>query len=771
MAFLTSTGALCLRSLLIVAALGPVAAPLMAQMRVQVHSFRREEPPYQVEGGRKISLSVEPDLPGVGHPDFLDTLGYEPNWTWTILDPPASGATLRPDPWDEGDPDAADFMAPTVSAVTTFHIEVKERDHPDTKVVVALQVYPSLTLSVAGADAVSGRPCELLAARGPVRLPAEFSVAGPGGGTLDRDAQGRTFWTPPPVELPTSLCLLVQDPLTHGVGDPRASLPGYRLGHFARVRTLQVLPAVRIQAKRQSTPCHNLVSGNTCTLTAERRDGAAAQWQWTVLGARGGQISAGPQGATTYTAPHTSVAYRVYLRATDLNHPADSALYPIDVMPRIPRLPDYYAEVVLPAAQGDGWMAPTPEMTLFAARGEPGAAADPSAPGFERVLLVEDDPAMGALSGTLLAQSGRTFGVYSKKGVQVQTLRFGERTDPITAMAVRPKGSLPDNPRQIVFAEYDQASRQGTIWAGNLDGTSTLLAGRADADELDSSSEDDEVDEDYIHPCDGQGTQAAIGRITGMAMSADGTVTFTELRTEKDQVLYEGLATDGLGVIRQLAPDGHVTLLAGALDSEVPLDQPATDGHGGAAVMAYPSQLVQDPVAGAFYFIDNTRLRRVTPEGAVTTLAAPAFAGSMQRLQVLGDQLLVNGDKNALWRLNLRTGAWRTLMGPSPLPLNQQYVRLGPLSGVSPLLPPLACAALAAPQAMTVNAQGTCIIADGPMLLKIDLSRFAGHANAGPAAGAAAMAVDADEEAKDDPPSPTLGVSTSAPPAKKQKVK
>ena len=747
----------CFHGLLVAAALGP-GALLLAQVRVVVNELPIQNQPYRVEGGSQVSLKVEPDPPGAIKTTFLQHLGYQPQWLWTVLEQPANGAEVGREPHDGRD--SAHFQPPAVNAVTTFHVQVTARDHPGTTVVVAFQVYPALTLSVAGAAPVSGRPCELRVTRGAAPFPAKISTAMPGGGTLNRDAQGRTFWTPPPVEVPTPIALLVVDPLTRQ--DRRL-----QAGNF-ETRTLRVLPAIQLQARRWSSPCHNLVAGNACTLTAERRDGAAAHWQWTALGTRGGQFGVDAQGATTYTAPPTSMAFRVYLRATDLNHPADSALWPVDVMPRIPNLADYSAEVVMPAAHGNGWMAPTPEMTLFTAQGGPGPAADPRAAGFERVVFVEDDQAMGALSGTWLAQSGRSFEVFSKRGVHVRTLRFGDRSDQITAMAVRPRGSLAGNPRHVVFAEYDEKSRQGTLWAGNPDGTSTLLAGRADAAAALGRSEDQELGENYIPPCDGQGAQAALGRITGMAMSADGTVTFTELRTEDDDVLEMGSDTDGLGLIRRLAPDGQVTLLAGDLDSPVPLEEPCTDGQGAAAVMAVASELVLDPVGGAFYFIDFESLRRVTPEGVVTTLVAPAFADSMQKLQVVGDHLLVNGNHDALWMLNLRTGVWRTLMAASPLFRNHKCVHLGPLSGISPLLPPLACALLAHPQAMAVNAQGTCVVADGPLLLKIDLSRWAGHGNAGPAA---AMAVDADEEHKDDPPSAALGESTSAPPSKKQKVK
>ena len=744
----------CFRGLLTAAALGP-GCLLLAQVRVAVIHVPVQEQPYRLESGCDIPLVVEPLPSGASQRSFLEDLGYEPQWLWTLLEQPAGGAVVA-----QRDASAARFHAPTVSEVTTCHIQAVARNHSQMKAVVAIQVYPRLTLSVAGAEAVSGRACELLAARG-AALPAEFRLAGPNGGTLNRDAQGRTFWTPPQVEVPTPVVLGVQDPLTRLYRDGS--------GFADEERTLQVLPAVMIHAKRYATDCHHLVAGNACALKAERRDGAAALWQWTVLGAGGGQFGVDPQGATTYTAPQASMAFRVYLRATDLNHPGDSALWAMDVMPRIPNLPDYYAEVVLPAAQGKGWMAPTPELTLFAVKGEPGAAANPRAPGYGCLTWVEDGPAMGALSGTWLAQSGRFFDVFSKRGVHLQTLRMGQRADRITAVAVRPGGSLAGNPRQIVFAEYDDLSRQGTIWGASPDGTSTLLAGRAVAEGIDGTRGDTDLDEDYLFPCNGQGAQAAIGFVTGMAMSPDGTVTFTEA-IEDDDALEAPEGEDHLGVIRQLGPDGQVTVLAGALDSELNLGQPPMDGHGEAAVVASPSQVVLDPVAGAFYFADLTGLRKVTPFGAVTTLATPAGANDLRDLQIFGDHLLALGGRNTLWMLNLRTGAWRTLTGGSPLFRQEECVRMGPLSAVSPRLPAMACAALAKPGALAVNTQGTCIIADGPMLLKLDLSRWAGHAAAGPAAGASAMEVDSDEE-RDDPPSAALGESTSAPPAKKQKVK
>ncbi len=98
---------------------------------------------------------------------------------------------------------------------------------------------------------------------------------------------------------------------------------------------------------------------------------------------------------------------------------------------------------------------------------------------------------------------------------------------------------------------------------------------------------------------DGTGTGAAFGTIFGLAVG-------------KDNCVYAAEVTD----IRKITADGVVTTLAGEFANSRILD-----GVGPAARFGVPVAIATDPVSGDFYVSDGPTLRRVTPAGAVTTIA------------------------------------------------------------------------------------------------------------------------------------------------------
>lgn len=89
-----------------------------------------------------------------------------------------------------------------------------------------------------------------------------------------------------------------------------------------------------------------------------------------------------------------------------------------------------------------------------------------------------------------------------------------------------------------------------------------------------------------------------------------------------------GLAADNSGniwvadtsdhTIRKIAPGGVVTTVAGQAGMPG-----SSDGTGGAAHFHYPEGIAFDPTSGNFYIADagNCTIRRLTPEGVVTTVA------------------------------------------------------------------------------------------------------------------------------------------------------
>jgi hypothetical protein len=93
-----------------------------------------------------------------------------------------------------------------------------------------------------------------------------------------------------------------------------------------------------------------------------------------------------------------------------------------------------------------------------------------------------------------------------------------------------------------------------------------------------------------------------------------------------------GIAVDGAGTvfvadtlsqtIRKITPEGVVTTLAGTPDASG-----SADGTGAAARFFYPSAIAVDPAGNAFVADTiNQTIRKITPEGVVTTFAGAAEA-------------------------------------------------------------------------------------------------------------------------------------------------
>lgn len=93
---------------------------------------------------------------------------------------------------------------------------------------------------------------------------------------------------------------------------------------------------------------------------------------------------------------------------------------------------------------------------------------------------------------------------------------------------------------------------------------------------------------------------------TSMAISSTGT-------------MY--VADAGAHVIRRITPEGIITTAAGTGAAGY------QDGPAGRAMLHTPSSLAMDPV-GNLYFVDQNRVRFLTPSGQVGTLAGSEWAGS-----------------------------------------------------------------------------------------------------------------------------------------------
>lgn len=118
------------------------------------------------------------------------------------------------------------------------------------------------------------------------------------------------------------------------------------------------------------------------------------------------------------------------------------------------------------------------------------------------------------------------------------------------------------------------------------------------------------------------GTVTTIAGEPGVAGSADAQGTAAKFAYPR------GLVVDNSGIayvadtqnqgIRRVTPDGIVTTFAGKL-----LAAGSMDGVGDGARFRTPSDIARDPTTGNFYVTDtgNHRIRRITPDATVTTFA------------------------------------------------------------------------------------------------------------------------------------------------------
>lgn len=115
-----------------------------------------------------------------------------------------------------------------------------------------------------------------------------------------------------------------------------------------------------------------------------------------------------------------------------------------------------------------------------------------------------------------------------------------------------------------------------------------------------------------------------------------------------------GIAVDASGVVyaadtgnrtlRKIAPDGAVTTLAG-----MPGQAGTVDGIGNAARFASPTDVVVMP-DGTLLVADNDRVRRVTSDGVVTTLSTPGLPAA-KSLVVDAQGVVFISTGSAVWKM------------------------------------------------------------------------------------------------------------------------
>ena len=153
---------------------------------------------------------------------------------------------------------------------------------------------------------------------------------------------------------------------------------------------------------------------------------------------------------------------------------------------------------------------------------------------------------------------------------------------------------------------------------------------------------------------DGPGTSARFNKPVGVAVDPSGNVYVADRESH---------------TVRKIAPEGMVTTLAGRAGT-----CGSADGVGSNARFCYPAGVAVDAAGNVFVADENnSAIRKITPEGVVTTIASPATAtGPGDRLLLPrgiaidpGGDLIVADTENGLIRRVTLAGVVITVAGQS----------------------------------------------------------------------------------------------------------
>ena len=630
--------------------------------------------------------------------------GEAANWFWQVDE--RSGAKLVQ---RQG---RTFIQAPRVTGPGTIDLKVTDLAHPGEVCTTSIKVVPRLVNIRAVAQEAqplrSGHRLDVMATRADSLLGASctWSVLEPNGGTLAPRTNGTVRYTAPRVALRTTFHLRATSTQDSSLS---ATLP------------VEVRPTIEVSrpqlplARRTATiaPTRNddphLVSGNTCVLKARtlRPRAAAAsnpgepppiRWQWQVVaGNPGAPISFTPgpgRDEVSFQAPEVATPSTFTLQVQDPEDLLDPAQIKVHVLPALPGLQgvDSVFEQIMPALMGSDWLAPVPVASLLAGRlGTPDARQPSLFKAIHCITFVEADPELGWLSGKWLV--GDDAGI---KAVSAQ----GEVTPlpgvhgPVTAIAIRPRGSAPGNPDRVAYATRDNGDKvSGVVHLLKNNVTPTALAGTHGQLPAFATLEGS------------HGPRVDFGDIIALNWARDGRLLVVDKR-EKGQRL------------RRIAPDGQVSLVASNFEWGTGTFDPDT----GAAYFPGPHNLIKYTLDGSRSFLDIRAFPRVLASSSAPIPTHFPSEPLVGRIQSHGDHLFTADPvSQALSVLNLRTGTRVTLVGDR----SATATRMGPLAFGSPALAPHACAALVKPLVFHVNSAGDCLVAQDRALVQLDLGAYA----------------------------------------------
>jgi len=210
-------------------------------------------------------------------------------------------------------------------------------------------------------------------------------------------------------------------------------------------------------------------------------------------------------------------------------------------------------------------------------------------------VIVPDDATSGTITVTISGQS-----VTSSGSVKIVKLT-------VTTLAGSGTGGSADG--------LGTAASFNAFWSVVTDNNGNIFVADADNNKIRE-----------ITPAGSVSTYAGTGVFTGQVNGAANMATFGSpfgITIDKDQNIF--VADLGYNDVRKITPAGIVSTLAGS-----PYGQPGSnDGNGAAASFNAPLGIVADE-SDNIYVVDagNNTIRKITPDGTVTTFAGSGTVGS-----------------------------------------------------------------------------------------------------------------------------------------------
>jgi hypothetical protein len=650
-----------------------------------------------VAGGTYCRIPVGVD----GKPSGRDLL--------TVREP--DGGTLAVD--REG---MAYYQAPRVTVPSTFHLLLRRSGPPEEVVVRAVEVVPSMIITLDNAHPWSGDRCRFQVHRGPNPVKGGACwLEDEGGGMVPnlvgkQAGPGAVQITLPRVTRTTRFKLHLE--ADHPKDEAMA--------------IIEVKPKVTFSGttflKKSGTM--NFVAGQRYTIKAAHVAGGDEGWTWRLKGYGGPKRFLEHDGSTlTLRAPLVGKAAILTLTATQAGHPGDIGELIIHLTPAFRHhLPPAFspvepliAETILPATLGPAFLEPpAPRMTCFAGRlwrPRPGerlpfdegeAFDDGHGPKlFDEVTSMAfiQDSAMGGLDAHWLVGDYQGLLAVSADGKVVTPLPGVQGS--VAALASRPRGGDPAQPGpHVVFAH--RTGSHPVLACLNADGSHRHLAGSPEGP----------------HDAEGLGEGIWFSDIVGLAMAPDGTVYVADSGDHQ--------------VLRRVTPEGVVATLAGGNPSSCQDHGKGLNGTGDAASFIHLRGMTRDPRNGDLYVTDSHTLRKVTPEGVVTTVADLMDVLSKQDRSVTevsmvapmgiaihGDHLFYADSELACVRsFNLTTGTLGTFVGAP----HKQQTRLGLVNHFAGDAADKDCALFAYPTSLAISDSGTLLLGDFNGLAKVEVS-------------------------------------------------